>query len=85
MADSISSSYSLTMNWQFSDGDTRTQSVKNPRDNLTDADLQAYRDYIAGKHALVGDKDGAELSATKPMASAYVEEKSKLNLDISGE
>lgn len=82
MADVIKSSSELKLTWQFSDGDTRTQTVKNPRADLTDEDIQSYRDLIAEKQAVIGDQEGAELSETKPLAAAYVEEKSRFEMDL---
>lgn len=82
MADTLTSSNDLKMTWQFDDGDTRIQTIANPRSDLTATDIKNYRDFMAGKSAIIGDKTGAALSLTVPMKEAYVEEKTKLAMEI---
>ena len=60
MADIVKSRNIMSLEAKFHDGDTRTILIKDPADNLTEAQIKA----IDGA-AIVGDKAGADFSRWK--------------------
>lgn len=80
MSDTIKSSSDLKLTWEFDDGDTRSHSVKNPKNNLTAADIQTFATATIISKAIVGDKTGAAVTQIK---SAITTEKTELYMDIS--
>ena len=49
----------LKIHCAFVDGDTRTITLKNPRDDLTTEDFQNLNTYILTNSLLIGDETGA--------------------------
>lgn len=92
MADTIKSDYSLHINWQFSDGDTRILELKDPK-NITEsytleslrADLKNYRDWTAANQILVSDRDSDASFADSDTAIkyAYIHMATDRYLDLS--
>ena len=80
MADTVKSSSDLKLTWEFADGDTRTQNVKNPKSNLTASDIRTFANATINSKAIIGDKTGAAVTKIK---SAFVTDKSDMYLDIS--
>lgn len=62
----------------FTDGDERTISYDNPKDNITAADIRALDSLAAG--VLIGDKYGAPFSTFK---DAGIYEITKVELDLN--
>lgn len=56
MADTISSSSTLKLEYDFVDGDTRTNNIKDPKDNITSNDIEELNTFIRANNALIGDK-----------------------------
>lgn len=63
MADTISSTQSLTIVAEFDDGDDRSITVDDPRDGITWADITALNQYAA--NVLIGDKEQSPFNRFK--------------------
>lgn len=59
MADIVSEVTSLKMEFRFVDDDTRIQTLKNPKDNITADEIRALNAYIQANNLVVGDRGGA--------------------------
>ena len=59
MADTIKTSSELKIETYYSDADTRTITIDNPKDNLTKADIKAVETVGVNTQVLLGDKGGA--------------------------
>lgn len=64
MADKTSYSNTLSFEWLFTDGDTRTQKVKNPQSTIEVTQVSALNELIlngggSSPTLLIGDKTGA--------------------------
>ncbi len=59
MADTVTSSNELKLNYLFSDGDTRLTSLPNPLPNLTGTQINAVSSTLQATQAFVGDKNNA--------------------------
>lgn len=64
MADKTSYSNTLSFEWLFTDGDTRTQKVKNPQSTIEATQVSALNELIlngggSSPTLLIGDKTGA--------------------------
>lgn len=78
MADTTKSTYQLKIVAGFADGDERTISIENPKDDITPAQIKALDSLAAG--VLIGDKYGAPFTTFKD-AGTYVT--TKVELDLS--
>lgn len=59
MAD-ISTSYdSLKIDFMFVDGDTRIQTLKNPKATIEASEIEALNAYIRANNLIIGDKGAA--------------------------
>lgn len=80
MADTITSAEDLKLNWEFADGDTRIQSVKNPKYDLEASEVRNFVNSTVNSHAIIGDKTGAAVTG---LNSAERVSKTTVLLDIS--
>lgn len=80
MADTVTSSANLKINWQFADGDTRMATAPNPKNDLTAQQVQAIIDNAVTNGLLVGDKAGAALSG---VVQVYTENQTKTKIDLA--
>ncbi|MDO4424548.1 MAG: hypothetical protein Q4D17_02125 [Planctomycetia bacterium] len=76
MADTVTSTQSFTVVAEFDDGDNRSVSIDNPRENITWADVETLKQYAA--NVLIGDKNGAKFSR---FSSARITNRYTLTLD----
>lgn len=60
MADKITTTNTLSVETIFTDADTRTFSLPNPRSDLTSSDITNLSNYLADNNLLIGDKTGAQ-------------------------
>ena len=60
MSDIYKQSYILKIKLGFSDGDTRTINLDNPRNDLTAAEVYEVSQFIKNNNLLLGDKYGAD-------------------------
>lgn len=79
MADTVSQSSELKMEALFVDGDTRTLSVKNPKANITQANITALNTLMQTNNLLVGDKYGGRFGRLTYAAKV---DKSTVTLDL---
>lgn len=56
MPDVITTSNVLQLEYAFVDGDTRLNTVKNPKENITSQDIEALNTFIRANNALIGDR-----------------------------
>lgn len=56
MADIITTNSTVQMEYAFVDGDTRIQSIKNPKDNITASDIENLNTLIRANNLIVGDR-----------------------------
>lgn len=77
--DTIKSSSELKMEYKFYDGDTRTQTVDNPRGDLNATDIHNFENAIKAKNLLIGDKTGA---AFVGISKAKTIDKTKIDVDL---
>lgn len=80
MADSISTSKELIIENYFVDGDTRTQTLKNPRQTISSSDIQSLQTYCQVNQPLIGDKTGAAFGRIN---KAYTKTTEKRTLDLT--
>lgn len=59
MADTLSSSYTLKFDYEFSDGDTRAVTLENPKLDLTLSDIETFETFLKNNSVVIGDKTGA--------------------------
>lgn len=78
-ADTITSSEVLQIKNTFTDGDTRTIDVPDPRDDVSASDITELETWILANNALIGDKDGAPFAYVD---SAIIVETNRVKLDI---
>lgn len=67
--DTVKSSSDLKIIWQFADEDTRTQTIPNPKSDLSLADLQAFETSAINSQVIIGDKTGAAVTGIKSAIS----------------
>ncbi len=58
MADIIQDSETLKIEQLFVDGDTRTQTLKNPKSNITTQEIENIQNFIRANSLIIGDKYG---------------------------
>lgn len=80
MADTVTSSRELKLDYRFTDLDTRTTSIPDPIDNITKTDIQTLAGVLAQTQAFVGDKNNAPFET---ITSAKVVEQTRTQLDLS--
>ena len=59
MSDVMTFSQVLKISAGYVDGDTRVFNIRDPRSDLTAADIENYSNFIAANNLLIGDKTGA--------------------------
>ena len=62
MADKVTTTNKLVLGLGFTDGDTRTINLDNPRSDVTATDINAVSSTIKSGNILIGDKDKADFS-----------------------
>lgn len=80
MADTTATTKELLIENYFVDGDTRTQTIKNPRQTISSSDIQALQIYAQTEQPLIGDKTGAAFGRIN---KATVKTTTKTDLDLS--
>lgn len=59
MPDIITTSENLKVETLYVDGDTRTITLKNPKDAISDDQITELNAFIQANNLLIGDKTGA--------------------------
>lgn len=78
--DTVTSSRELKLDYRFTDLDTRTTSIPDPKDDITKSDIQTLAGVLAQTQAFVGDKNNAPFET---ITSAKVVEQTRTQLDLS--
>lgn len=79
MADTVSYTNELKFETLFVDGDTRSFTIKNPKTNVTQANISTLNTYMQENNVLVGDKYGGRFGR---ITSAKKVNKSTVTLDL---
>lgn len=58
MADVLTSEKVLLIDNLFVDGDTRTITLKNPKENITQSEITELNTFCQNNNILIGDKEG---------------------------
>lgn len=56
MADVITSTENLQIEYAFVDGDTRTNNIKDPKADITAQDIEELNTFLRANNALIGDR-----------------------------
>ena len=65
MADVVTNTEELKIEYMFVDEDTRIQKIKNPRDDLTSSDIAELNAWLQANNVVIGDKNSATLARIK--------------------
>ena len=65
MADIVTNTEELKIEFLFVDEDTRIQKIKNPRDDLTSNDIAELNAWLQANNIVIGDKNNATLARIK--------------------
>lgn len=80
MSDTVKTTRELKIDMYFVDGDTRKQTLKNPRDNLTSQEIIDLQTLIRANNLLIGDRARATFGR---ITTADVVNTTVTDLDIS--
>ena len=80
MANTQTTTRELIIENYFVDGDTRTQTLKNPKLNISSSEIQSLQTYCQVNQPIIGDKTGAAFGRIN---KATVKTTQKLALDLS--
>ena len=78
--DTVTSSYELQLVYKFTDGDTRTTTLPNPRTNLSSDAVITASNTLNQTQAFLGDKNDG---AFDEIASAVIVSKTRRKLDLT--
>lgn len=56
MADIITTSQTLQIEYAFVDGDTRQNNIKNPKANITAEEIENLNTFLRANNAIIGDR-----------------------------
>ena len=79
MADTFQTSYELQFANLFTDGDTRTFKLKNPKDEISTNEIEALNTFMQDSNIIVGDKYGGRFGR---LTYASTVDKTTVNLDL---
>lgn len=80
MADTITNSKTLKLEYDFVDGDTRTNNIKDPRNDITSNEIAELNTFLRANNALIGDKYQATFAQIR---KATIVEKTTVNYDLN--
>lgn len=81
MADIVTSSENLKIENLFVDGDTRTITLKNPKQNISTSDITALNAFCQANNIIVGDRYGGTFARINEVRRVS---ETKLHLDLGG-
>lgn len=82
MADIVTNTEELKIEYLFVDEDTRIQKVKNPREDLTSSDIEELNVWLQANNIVIGDKNSATLARIKK-ATRVTQTKTSLDLRLN--
>lgn len=65
MADKVKESTVLNIECLFSDGDTRTITLKNPRSDISQSEIENLERFMQDNNILIGDRAGSDFMKIK--------------------
>jgi len=65
MADKIKTSSELVIECLFFDGDTRTITLKNPRDDISSSNIENLETFMQENNIIIGDRDSSDFRKIK--------------------
>ena len=65
MADKVKTSNELVIECKFIDGDTRTITLRNPRNNISASDIEDLESFMQENNIIIGDRDSSDFSKIK--------------------
>ena len=65
MADVYKTTDNLIIEFGFIDGDTRTISLRSPKNNLAESDIESLDTFIRENNILIGDREGSDFRSIK--------------------
>lgn len=80
MADTFQTSYELQFANLFTDGDTRTFKLKNPKDEISTNEIEALNTFMQDSNIIIGDKYGGRFGKIQTVKRVA---KTTVNLDLS--
>lgn len=80
MADIVKQKNVLSLEMEFTDGDTRTINFDNPKANLGAAQINSLGSFMAENKLVIGDKQGADV---KGFRSAKITRGTTTYLDLN--
>lgn len=80
MADVITGATTLKIEMDFVDGDTRTNNIKDPKQDITSSEIESLNQFIRANNALIGDKFNAPFARIKKATRVT---KTTINYDIT--
>ena len=80
MADVYKTTDNLIIEFGFIDGDTRTISLRSPKNNLAESDIENLDTFIRENNILIGDREGSDFSKIK---KAFKRTTTTIYLDLS--
>lgn len=80
MSDTQTTTSELVIENYFVDGDTRTQTLKNPKLNIASSEIQSLQSYCQINQPIIGDKTGAAFGRIN---RATVKTTNKITLDLT--
>lgn len=80
MPDVITEATTLKIEMDFVDGDTRTNNIKDPKQNITSSDIEDLNQFIRENNALIGDKYNAPFARIKKATRVA---KTTVNYDLT--
>lgn len=80
MADTRTITDQLKIENYFVDGDTRTITLKNPKTNIAQEEIQELQAFMHANNIIVGDKMGATFGKIMTVTSVR---KTRIDLDIN--
>lgn len=79
MADIIKNKDELKIENYFVDGDTRTITLKNPKDTIAQADILSLQSFMQSTNIIIGDRSGATFGRINKATKVI---KQQIDLDI---
>lgn len=65
MADTVKSSLALNFECVFLDGDTRSITIKNPRRNISESEIENLETFMQTENIIIGDRDSSDFRKIK--------------------
>lgn len=78
--DTIKTSSTFSIECAFWDGDTRTITLRNPKNDISESDIENLESFIQENKIIIGDRDGSDF---RKIIKAAKRNTTTTNLDLS--